>query len=214
MLVSLIEWDPKIGIGEVLALLGIFVAAISILYAGRQLGQNGQELQLTGRVARAQFLSDVTERYFSDKEMVEFFYRLDYPNLDPIFEFDPATFPGSKEERLLDKLLYTYDLVGQLVQLEVLTFDEVRLFAFQASRVLQNQEVQKYLAWLEIQYKKYGDPPLTPHEDALSLAEELLGTEIDYGRYKRLYAPSAKRKIKAEADVSTSQPEISQQAET
>ena len=111
---------------------------------------------------------DITERYFSNEEVRKFYYKLDYNQ----FDWTEKTFVGSDEERWLDHLVYTFDLVGQLVRMGAVTKKEVEILAFQASRVLNNVSVKKYLRWLDGEYKSEGRP--TPaHADARYLVETL-----------------------------------------
>jgi hypothetical protein len=156
-----LQWNPEVKPGDVLTLIGFFLTLVGLFFAIRQLRQNT-------RVQRAQFLMDTTERYFSDSEVRKFYYKLDYDK----FTFKLDTFMGSDDERWLDSLLYTFDVIGRMVKMNALTANEVDILAFQASRVLKNSEVKKYLDWLNGEYKKEGRP--TPaHADALFLVETL-----------------------------------------
>jgi hypothetical protein len=97
-----------------------------------------------------------------------FFYRLDYGQ----FLFDPTTFCGSADELMLDHLVYTFDVIGRVVRMGALTTSEAQVFAFQASRVLRNPEVDKYLAWLDNEYAREGRPT-SAHGDARYLVKML-----------------------------------------
>ncbi|MCA1594060.1 MAG: hypothetical protein LC754_15700 [Acidobacteria bacterium] len=156
-----LQWNPEVKLGDVLTLIGFVLTLTGLYFANVQLRRNT-------KVQRAQFLMDTTERYFSDVEVRKFYYRIDYKK----FRFDPDKFMGSDEERWLDSLLYTFDVIGRMVKMGALTATEVEIFAFQASRVLRNSEVKKYLNLLNRDYEIEGRP--TPaHEDALSLVETL-----------------------------------------
>ncbi|HEU0054366.1 MAG TPA: hypothetical protein VFQ39_14360, partial [Longimicrobium sp.] len=75
--------------------------------------------------------------------------------------------------RWLDQLIYTFDLIGQVLRMKAVTANEVQIFAFQASRVLRNSEVRKYLEWLDREYERENRP--TPaHADARYLAAAVL----------------------------------------
>lgn len=154
-------WNPDIRIGDVLTLFGFTLTAISLFFAGVSLRRNA-------KVQRAQFLLNITDRYFSDSDVRKFFYRLNYNQ----FEFDLQKFLDSDEERWLDSLLYTFDIIGRVVRMGVLTIKEVEIIAFQASRVLENPEVKKYLDWLDKDYQAIV--ARKAHQDARSLAENLL----------------------------------------
>jgi hypothetical protein len=60
--------------------------------------------------------------------------------------------------------------------MRAVTEKEVDVLAFQASRVLRNPEVVKYLNWLDGEYEREGRP--TPaHADARFLVETLFRTK-------------------------------------
>ncbi|HEU0054602.1 MAG TPA: hypothetical protein VFQ39_15550, partial [Longimicrobium sp.] len=65
------HWKPEVGIGDILTSLGFLLTTIGLAFAIIQLRQNALE-------RRAQFLLDLTDRYFSDIEVRRFYYRLDY----------------------------------------------------------------------------------------------------------------------------------------
>lgn len=158
-----LQWNSEISIGDILTIVGFIFTIISLVFAGVQLRRNTS-------VQRAQFLLDITERYFRDSEIRKFFYDLDYRN----FTLDFQKFIGSDEERWLDSLLYTFDVIGQMVKTGVVTREEVDVIGFQASRVLRNPEVQKYLEWLDGEHKREGRTERA-HDDARFLAETLFG---------------------------------------
>jgi hypothetical protein len=156
-----LRWNPEYDIGDVLTLVGFTFTILGLVFAGFELRRNA-------RVQKAQFLLDITERYFSDTDVRKFYYKLDYNK----FTLDFNKLIGSDEERWLDSLLYTFDLIGRLVKMRAVTGKEVDVLAFQASRVLRNSEVVKYLNWLDGEYEREGRP--TPaHADARFLVETL-----------------------------------------
>jgi hypothetical protein len=159
-----LEWNPEIKVGDILILIGFVFTTAGLIFAGRGIQQNT-------RAQRAKFLLEFTERYFSDSDIRRFYYKIDYNQ----FEFDLQRFIGSDEERWLDSLIYTFDLIGYLLKMGVLSTREVSIIAFQASRALRNSEVRKYLNWLDVEYKREGRP--TPvHSDALYLVQTVLPT--------------------------------------
>ena len=125
--------------------LGDILTAGSVLFAAITLLGNI-------RVQGADFLLKLTERYFKDESVRDFYYKVDWQK----YKFDPATLALSQEERLLDKLLYSFDEIGETFRLGVLDEKQARIFAFQAARVLDNQDVKKYLAMLDAAYEAQG----------------------------------------------------------
>ncbi len=112
---------------------------------------------------------ELTERYFADNDVRRFYYKLEEEG-DRRFIYDPKKFAGSPEERWLDQLLYTFDVIGWVVRTKSLTPAEAEMFAFQAKQVLENEEVKKYLAWLNEAYASKGRP-VPAHKDARYLVE-------------------------------------------
>jgi hypothetical protein len=157
-----LEWNPQVSIGDFLTIIGFAFTLIGLIFAVIEIRRNT-------RVQRAQFLLEFTERYFSDSDVRKFYYKLDYNE----FELDFDKFIGSNEERWLDSLIYTYDIIGRLVKMKVLNTEEVDIIAFQASRVLKNSEVIKYLNWLDEEYVQEGRPA-PAHKDARFLVETVL----------------------------------------
>jgi hypothetical protein len=122
------------------------------------------QIRRASRTQRYQFLLTVTDRSFGAKDVREFYYRLDYNR----FSFDPKTFMETDDERLLDGVIYNLDIIGRMVRTHVLTLDEVSILGFQVSRVMGNEEVQRYLTWLDGEYRTAGRS--TPaHHDARHL---------------------------------------------
>jgi hypothetical protein len=155
------EWDPKIDLGNVLTGIGFLFTFATLLFAGLT-------LRKTARVQRAEYLLKLTERYFKNREVRAFYYALDWNT----WTFDSNQLPLGKEERLLDALLYSFDEIGQVLRLGVLDKDQARIFAFQASRVLGNKQVKKYLSMLDADYKKEGLG--NAHPDARYLVSEVI----------------------------------------
>ena len=155
------EWSSKVDLGNVLTGIGFLLTFVTVLFAGLT-------LRKTVRVQRADFLLKLTERYFKSEEVRDFYYQLDWDK----WTFSPDQFTSSKEERLLDSLLYSFDEIGQVLRLGVLDKNQARIFAFQASRVLGNEQVKKYLLMLDADYRVEGLKEA--HPDARHLVNKLI----------------------------------------
>jgi hypothetical protein len=140
-----LQWDPKVDLGNILTAAGFFLTAATVLFAA---------ITLRGsvRVRRAEYLLKLTERYFKDADIRKFYYKIDWGN----WRLEGTIGRGSDEERWLDSLLYSFDEIGHVLRLGVLDESDARLFAFQASRVLQNEHVSNYLKMLDDDYRKEG----------------------------------------------------------
>lgn len=147
-------WKPQVGVGDIFTALGVWFAYYQLRRGVRQ--------------ERAQFLMELTERYFADNDVRKFYYELENGR----FVFDTQKFAGSDQERWLDQLIYTFDVIGWAVKTKSLTPSEAEIFAFQALQVLKNVEVIKYLVWLDEEYARQGRP-VPAHKDAKFLVETL-----------------------------------------
>ena len=159
-----LQWKPDVTLGDVLTVVGFAFTLVSLIFAVREIRRNTL-------AQRTRFLLDFTERYFSDTDVRRFFYEIDYNR----FRFYLTKFTGSDEERWLDSLLYTFDVIGRMIRTGAVTLDEVSIVAFQASRVLGNPEVDKYLKWLDEEYEREGRPG-PAHSDARYLMGAIKAT--------------------------------------
>jgi hypothetical protein len=176
-------------LGDIITLGGVIFTAVGVFLAMFQL-RNGAKVQ------RAQFLLETTDRYFSDSEVRSLFYDIDYGELHIEFEYNNhklkyaqptnfwrrkefvGKFLGSKEERLLDNLLYTLDTIGRVLDMGVLTEDEAKLFAFQASRVWEDDSVKEYREWVNNERERFNKPPAHPYvEKLLEVAQRSINAQ-------------------------------------
>lgn len=149
---------------NILTLIGIFLTFASVTFAGRQ-------LQRTRRTNQAQFLFNITTWFLNDSDLRDIFYKLDYNE----WQFDKNTFSGSEDEPKIDKMLFVFDLLEHLIESEHISPGDLRILSFEASRVLHNPEVERYLTWLDTEYRLVGRP--TPaYAGARKLAARLRAT--------------------------------------
>lgn len=138
-----------------LTMVGLFFTGLSVMY--------------NTRIQRARFLWDTVHTFFGDDEIQRAFSQVEWSK----FSFDPHTVPTSFEERYLDRLLYTLDTIGYLCKTKTLPLEDVQqILGFRILVVMDNVEVQKYLAFLEQKYRAKGAPH-GPHQDARWLAQAL-----------------------------------------
>jgi hypothetical protein len=163
--VNYLKWDPTVKLGDVLTGIGFLVTALSVLFAGLT-------LRRTIKVQRGDFLLKLTERYFQDAEVRALYLKIDWNQ----WTFDRRKLGNDPEEHLLDRLLYLFDEIGQLLRLGVLDKRQAAVFAFQASRVFRNKDIQEYLRLLDSDYGKEGLG--IAHCDARYLVRELTGRDI------------------------------------
>jgi hypothetical protein len=134
--------ERRLDLGNaILAVLGV-LGLLSIYYTYRQLrlGQRAQQTQLA---------IQLHQDFFEDPDLRDFLYRLDYWQGERAWKFDPVSFPHSKEERSLDRLLYKLTFVGTLVHNGDLQIRDVEWLRAETAIVLENKGVLRYLAWLQ-----------------------------------------------------------------
>lgn len=151
-------------LGNALAVGGIFLTFLSVSFAGYQ-------LFLSRRDHQARFLFDVNSWLFADDEIRRFYYVLDYGR----WTFDPDTFRGSDDERILDKFLYTLDTIQRLIESNHIRPRELTFLHVEAAQVLNNPEVQKYFAWIRTEF-----PDRKPEELSFAAAQRMAKTLPDY----------------------------------
>ncbi len=158
--------EPKIGLDNaVLAILGI-VGLVSVYFAYKQLrfGQRAQQIDIAIRLHGD---------FFSNQELREFLYRLDYDSGPNAWKFDPLEFPHSEEEKHLDILLYKLSIIGGLVSNGDLTSKDLQWLRAEAGIVLENEEVLNYLEWLK---SPFQIPDHSSFAGAVYLYKALFGT--------------------------------------
>jgi hypothetical protein len=83
---------------------------------------------------RAQFLSQLHERGFADREMTDVFRKIEYGELT----FN-ANFHNSLDQKALIKLLSFFEFVGQLEDLKLIELSDIsKIFGYYIIRVHQN----------------------------------------------------------------------------
>jgi hypothetical protein len=154
-----LTWNGEVKTSDIVAAIAIMLTLTTATFAYRQLRiakvniQNvRKQLNETARTNRARFLFDILKWYLDNKTLRTMVYRLDYGE----WEFDARTFPLSEDEPAIDHLLYVYDLIGYYAETGVIEEGELPIIRFEASRVLHNKEMIRYLAWLDNEFAAVG----------------------------------------------------------
>ena len=112
-------------------LLAVAIAGISFTYI--QIRHNAQ-------TSRARFLADMHNRIVSDNDIKNIFQRIDWGN----FEYDSNNFPNSNDERSLDRLLFTLDLMCMFYYQRKLQHEDIEVFEYEIHRLNQSNGVREY----------------------------------------------------------------------
>jgi hypothetical protein len=130
-----------------------------------------QSLRLNARTNKSKFILDLTESFIKDKEIAEFWYRLDYKDSES-WKFDLSQFRHSAEEHYLNTLLYRCSVTGQLLRMRALKHaDLVNLFII-IRQIFSNKEVRDYLRFNVLDFHRSHADLHWP--DAIYLYTELL----------------------------------------
>jgi hypothetical protein len=131
-------------LGAVASVLYGGIGLVAILIYGDQLFVARNSLRHQEQVSRAGFVKDLVSSFFANHEERLFFYRLDYRE----WKFLPDQFRMSDDEVLLDNLIYRLSYVGMLVNDGILDVDDVYILRFILRDLIENEEIQKYFAWV------------------------------------------------------------------
>jgi hypothetical protein len=123
---------------------GMLIAAIGIFYAIKTYRSNS-------RTNRAKFVFDLTESFLKEKELREFWYRLDYQNPQS-WKFVLNIFRHSQDERLLDTLLYKFVVIGQMLRSGAIGVEDIEGLFIMCRQIFGNTEVQDYLRFHRLDF--------------------------------------------------------------
>lgn len=134
---------------EIAALAVSSLGLVGLLFAYLQFRLSRKANEITAAAARASFVLEIHRWFRQNLDETKFFYRLDYDTCADGFSFEPASFPHSEDEQHLDALLYKLVFVGGLLRRGVLDREDLEWMRFIVLTVLSNEQVQKYLEWLQ-----------------------------------------------------------------
>lgn len=120
---------------DIIASLGVFVAVLLAWW----------QLRKANIQNRSQFIIELLSLRTSDQDVLGLLYKIEYQD----WKFDEQQFPLSKDEQVLDKLLYFFEQVSILYEIGTITRNDLRLVEYDFLRVFTDEEVQKYFAFLD-----------------------------------------------------------------
>jgi hypothetical protein len=165
---SCIQWSWEVKLGDVIAAAAFLIASVSLLVSARS-------FRKTSRAQQVKSLFDVVNQHFSSAAVLKLFDKLDMNKNNPhVYKFPGSYNPGDTDTATPSKLLYAFDVVGRMLRLGILTRKDVNLIAFRVYRTLKNEEVEKFLQYLDGDYKQFS-PDFRAHDDARYLFEKLNG---------------------------------------
>lgn len=133
--IDIIDWMKVIAV--IVAATGLFMTA------NQQRKANSQK--------RVEVISDALWKIQDDKEVREIYYRLEYHE----FTYD-QNFHGSDNEKYLDKLISLLDIIAKQYFSGHLSKKDVALVSYEYLIIYQNEDVQKYFAFLDSWFENRG----------------------------------------------------------
>lgn len=191
-----IRFTWELTLGQLIAATVATLGLTGLILAYKQLRLVRANSLETSRATKARFVLDLNKWFHEDAAEREFFYRLDYSHKDDAFKFDPSRFPNSKDERVLDGLLYKLNYVGTLLREGVVTAKDLEWVKFIASATMKNEQVLAYLEWLR-------SPDQVPNHssftDVLVLFRELFGaSDVAYARLAKYLDNDSKESARSD----------------
>ncbi len=92
---------------------------------------------------RNSFVLEILNRLYNDAEIRLIIYSVDTHN-----NIDQIKFQGTLEQQA-DKTLQYFDYIGYLVKNGNLKLNDIKPFRYQIERVLNNDNVKRYIKWLK-----------------------------------------------------------------
>ncbi len=137
-------FTTTISITQIVSAALLVVAVFGILLTYTQIRNNY-------RMQKATFFKDLYSTMFSDDDIRQAMYAVQYGT----FVYDEQ-FPGSPEEKRIDRMLSFADLACDLYAQGVLTHREMAFFTYEFFRIYKNPNVQAYLDHLQTRYAETG----------------------------------------------------------
>jgi hypothetical protein len=155
------------------------IAAVGFFYVVKTYRSNS-------RTNRAKFVFDLTESFLKEKELREFWYRLDYDS----WKFILNIFRHSQDERLLDTLLYKFVVIGRMLRSGAISVQDIEGLFVMCRQTFGNHEVQDYLRFHKLDFWHTQRLQTYTFRDALYLYGAITNHLVKTGRadkqsYKR-----------------------------
>jgi hypothetical protein len=134
----------------------LIIPAASAIFAAIGLLLSFYQLRRNNAQARLALMAESLRRFTGDEDIQRVFYAIEYSK----FKYDEE-FHGSQHERETDKLLRHFSNIALSWQGGLLSIRDLRPIQYYVLRVVQNDEVQKYLNFIASWSKqqKLGEHP-------------------------------------------------------
>jgi len=150
----------EIQIIDILKIIAVLIALVGLFLNAWQLYQNNN-------FRRSEIVSNVLFKTFDDEKISKMFYKLEYDK----FTYDD-NFHNSKDEERLDKTLVLFNILAKQYYMNLITLEDIEEISYDFLTIYDNQEVQKYLKFLDNWYKNKNHKKI-PFEHFRKLSEEI-----------------------------------------
>lgn len=103
------------------------------------------------RTNRSKFAIETMDIIFKDNKLQKFWYRIDYDD-EKKFVFDIATFRHSKEEMNIDRILFKFSIIGNVIRHRSLNVDDIIDIFPLIRQFFSNSEIKKYLSFVHLDF--------------------------------------------------------------
>jgi hypothetical protein len=132
-----IQFDNQFHFGDLLSLIGLIGVGIGLYFSYLQ-------IQMTARQLRGSFVAESSTRILDDPDLSDLFYRIDHD----IFTYNSG-FANSADEKAIDRLLFHFEQLAALVELQAIEISDLKVLEYPYLRVFKNPHVRKYLEYLD-----------------------------------------------------------------
>ena len=157
---------------------GMALAATSLFIASRS-------LQLASRTNKAKFVFDLTDQFLKEPSLKAFWYRIDYDRGDKAWRFDLGTFRHSEEERLLDVLIYKFQVIGHMLRSGAVDPRDMSGLYTTCRQLFHNANVRDYVRFVQIDFYCADGFTHLQFENALYCYQQLTRDAVRRGHIDR-----------------------------
>lgn len=153
---STLQIEGRLTVFEILSLVGFLFALLSLAIAVHATRD-------AARTRRAEYSLRIWDAFTSEEVQTAYldieWGRFKWPAKGEV------EFASPEEERRIDRLLYLLDELALLVEAKVLGKADIERWKYQGIRVLRNESIQRYIAFLD-QFFEQNGVGLRPHDAA------------------------------------------------
>ena len=133
-----------------------WLKVIAVLVAAVGLFLNARQHRKANDQRRVDNVSDVFKDIYNDSELADIYYKIEYRE----FEYNNE-FHRSDEEKKLDKLISSFDILAKKYYLGLVRLKDIELVSYEYLVIYQNPEVQEYFQFLDDWFDRRGikNPP-------------------------------------------------------